>query len=708
MIQERTIAQRALAETRLSGQFLRLGQARALLATNPTGALDAIAGLQPGLPGWGEARLIAAEAFALGVPQRRYRGPHGPLTNLHFEPDSRLVAMAGPQGAVVLDLATGHARTYGKTRSVDARLSPDGRVVASGNADGAVELTELHTGTLRTVAVSDGPLRRVSFVNNGVLAAWDGAGSLFIIQVESGQVERACHTNTGRWLAHLERVSVGLGAAKRVADDTLCLWTLADGHSRMVTLPAGASGSSIARLALKVTVVGTDGGLSLLDLAAGTTRVLEAHTHYAGATPSDDGKLVVAWTPEGGLHIYDDAGRRVRELVAAPGARVRGFSPRNAELLTLDENVALVWDLATGRQRRLVAAKSILSDAFLRDASGLVTGDADGTLSVWPLDWSDGDAVADVRQLRFLPDGELLTGGLDGLLLWRGGEGRAVPGGEPQVRALEGAGAVVAAGFASGAIMVIEGGEARRLGAQHGAIVALAVSREGKIAAADDAGGVSLYEGTSVSLLRASGSPASSLVFCNGAVVALIGKQVVRLPGGAVLRDELVRPHRLFCSPDGRQLATIEGADAQIIGGPRLHGHTDDISWLDFSADSRTVATASADGTIRLWPVQGGAPRILTDHSDAVTQVRFLGRSRLLSTSHDATVRVWDLESGRSRAVLEHQHFVQAVVSPDGEHIAAAIHKGTRVFFARDDLPDDPAALLRACAERAPVGPLFP
>ena len=120
------------------------------------------------------------------------------------------------------------------------------------------------------------------------------------------------------------------------------------------------------------------------------------------------------------------------------------------------------------------------------------------------------------------------------------------------------------------------------------------------------------------------------------------------------------------------------------------------------------VATASADGTIRLWPVAGGAPRVLSDHSDAVTQVRFAGSRRLVSTSHDATTRVWDLESGHSRAVLDHQHFSQAAVSADGTQIAAAIHKGTRLFFARDDLPDEPAALLRACSERAPIGPMLP
>ena len=40
--------------------------------------------------------------------------------------------------------------------------------------------------------------------------------------------------------------------------------------------------------------------------------------------------------------------------------------------------------------------------------------------------------------------------------------------------------------------------------------------------------------------------------------------------------------------------------------------------------------------------------------------------------------------------------------------IAAAIHKGTRLFFARDDLPDEPGALLRACSERAPIGPMLP
>ena len=54
-----------------------------------------------------------------------------------------------------------------------------------------------------------------------------------------------------------------------------------------------------------------------------------------------------------------------------------------------------------------------------------------------------------------------------------------------------------------------------------------------------------------------------------------------------------------------------------------LDGHSGPIAALAVSPDGTMLASASWDHTVRLWPLAGGAPRVLEGHTQNVNGVAF-------------------------------------------------------------------------------------
>jgi WD40 repeat protein len=433
-----------------------------------------------------------------------------------------------------------------------------------------------------------------------------------------------------------------------------------------------------------------------------------------------DPTATIAWLkgyPAGGPHagelgaLIDEATSLgvARHVLRHPEWVMGAGYDRDGRLVSTDLDGRIVrWNLETG-QGTVIAqhAQKVWSGKVSPDGTRMAVGGQEGLVGVYSLT-GDGKPVQleahelMVEWLQFSADGRRLLTWNKGnqIQVWdtTSGEALLTFGDDVTCGAIHPDGQTAFVGLDSGEIVRVGiDGKRSRIARFATPTMLLHVSPAGdRLLAHDKDGTLRLVEVATGKARVLGEQPVMKAVAAfshSGDLVATGGiDAVVHVFSTAdAHRHDTLRGHddtiyQLEFAPDGSYLASAsdDGTariwDLSSLQSQVLRGHEDDVNTLAIRADGRELVTTSLDKSLRVWPV-GHEERVLVGkHGVEIERVGFTGDgARIFAVGKDRVLRAWDLATGEM-----HERPLPEVKQPKKMY-ATADREVRRVAIPRDD-----------------------
>ncbi|MCE9604822.1 MAG: protein kinase [Planctomycetia bacterium] len=464
-------------------------------------------------------------------------------------------------------------------------------------------------------------------------------------------------------------------------DDTVRVWSAADGataNGMPSVVPVTTAGATLLALSpdgSRLAAAYDDRSLRVWNFAAlATPRDLVGHAEAAVALVFfADGRWLASAADDGTLRIWDPAGNAIAEWSVAGAGEILSLaaSPDDKTLAVglSDGRIKLIDSIDLGGS----AARSV---ALSRDGRRLAYATNEQVLTV--LDLESGNATAEYRghterigALRFTDDGKAIVSAADDrtVKLWD------VPG-ERVPRLVDGDdlktltvtfshdGKFTAVAGYEGVIRVsgfddeLAGRKPKLLVGHAAAVRALCFLPEDRqLLSCGEDNTIRLWDLATAKTVRVWQQPA----WVMDIALARDGRRCYTADADGKVRS--------FAPADAATGATTTQLDFQA--------HAASINALALSQNSSPLlATASRDGTVKLWDAATGAPRAtLSGHERHVLALDFSPDGKTLAAGDDAGCLIlWDVATARPRHTLRGhaQGIYDVAFSPDGRVVASA------------------------------------
>jgi WD40 repeat protein/tRNA A-37 threonylcarbamoyl transferase component Bud32 len=633
-----------------------------------------------------------------------------------YERDPGSLAMRSLVTEALRPLAAHRLSLVGHVRDVPAgAYSPDGALVATGSDDRTVRLWDVRTGAmLHTIDGFQGALEAVAFSHDGRALVASSAGQhprITTWEVPSGRALGAYDLSPANFRVEF------------TPDDAAIVVGGFDGDLRVVDRASGAVRLDLRPCRDRISAIDFRAGTSQMVIASHDhtasvwdwregKRVASLPAFDRSITTahySKDGRYLLVGEDMHHIHVYDAASlERLRTIHAPDSAQDPDayFSP-DARLVvsgTKDGRIR-VWHTSSGALLRLIDAQpagQLYRTALRADGKEVATMGGDGAVNLWSLETDLDYRLLDPRPID---DTSFL-----GSAYVDDGRAIVVPGSDGVVHVLDAATGESQRSFRvdmdadtiaidPGATRLAATGETttgfppRLFDLQTGTLVARLQPHTGPQA---------------YGLAAAGGDPA----FFTGDYVGVVREWDWR--AGAMRAEHAVTSARissLASSPGGATLAVANEHGTVFLvdratGQTRrtLHAHNCWIQSLLFADGGRTLVTVGRqDHTLRIWREPfDGPPIVLSGHDGSVRRASMSddGR-RIASASGDGTARVWDARTGQLLRVI-HGPSTTALFRPGGDELLTTGEKGYAVVWASALDPRTPREIAAYVAERSP------
>lgn len=400
----------------------------------------------------------------------------------------------------------------------------------------------------------------------------------------------------------------------------------------------------------------------------GTVRLRHGAKLLAMAMDADGTKIATAGEDRT-VRLWDGkTGRELRRFRGHAGAvRALAFSPSQDLLVSGgDDNAARIWELSTGKELAVLeghkAPVSVL--AFSKDGKSVATSGDDKIVRVWNIAYARevarmrGHREA-VRSLCFSADGKVLASATARTaVLWDAESGA-------QLRE------VLNPGDTLRFVWILPGDKGLVLGTDHYSVKVMDLWRDAEIAkfSVPDTWLNGLACSIDGSMLVTAGSDRKLRVWD-----PLKGTET------KAVETRAASPEFLAITPDAEIAATggpggllaFFNLDKARAGDAPAAGHEGAVRALACTMDGTQIASAGADGSVRLWEAASGAPLGYgAGHKARVVGVACAPDGSLVSFDTDGYVVVRDAngaEQRRFRVSQAPQHAM--ALAPDGKKIA--------------------------------------